>query len=301
MGLATPIDRMDAIGSLEASVYNRVQAVCNFVNAEIARLRHQTIAIGIACIIGAAVLWYVTGSGHVALVVAAGAFALCVVRARAELTSSFSNIAAKRIVNAIAQQLAYRSQSSLSREQFNSLDLFAGKCAKFSSHDEITGRVRGVRYSVHQVQARRGDRSMMFDGAIIRIEYPANFPGHTVVVPDHDGQLLGAMNGGSRRKKDLVMVKNPSFERLFSVYSTDYYEARRLLTPELMKLVIEGKAALGADMRLCFVHRSLFVAVAEPAAPYHATLFAQPLTPPVALGKLVHLIAFAERIAAQQS
>jgi Protein of unknown function (DUF3137) len=98
-------------------------------------------------------------------------------------------------------------------------------------------------------------------------------------------------------KKDLVMLKNPAFERKFSVYATDYYEARRLVTPTVMECVMEAAATFRTDLRLAFVQKSLFVAVAGDALRAEAALFGAPLTPQAAVGRLLVLVAFAERLA----
>ncbi len=303
MGLAASVSRTgrrDAVSSLETSMLAKVQPVCNFVNAEAARLRHQTIAIGTFALGGLLLCLFMgIGDPRIPLVVSAGVFAVCFLRARAEFASSYTNIAAKRIVSALGRGLAYRSASSLTRQQFVAMDLFSGVGERWNSRDEIGGRMRGVKYSLHQVHAAGLDRkSVAFGGVVIKIDFDDPFPGHIVVIPDHDGQLPGS-NGtaGSRVKKDLVMLKNPAFERKFSVYATDYYEARRLVTPSVMECVMEAAATFRTDLRLAFVQKSLFVAVAGDALRAEAALFGSPLTPHAAVGRLLVLVAFAERLA----
>lgn len=308
MGFVASAGRMrtDTIGSLETSALARVQAACNFVNAEAARLRNQTIAIGVVCVAAAFLLWIVTGFGdpRVVLVAAAGISVLAFVRARAELTSTYTNIAAKRIIAGLGKQLTYNPRSSLTRQQFLAMDLFTEQCERWNSRDEIVGRTRAAKYSLHQVRAAGRDRkAAFFDGVIIKIDFTEGFPGHTVILPDRDGLLLGAPNSAAatRRRKDLVMLKNPAFEQLFDVYSTDYYEARQLVTPRFMEIVMEAQARLDTELRLCFVQKSLFVAVARCAIRFEATLRAAPLTPQAAVGKLVHLVSLADRLAETRS
>jgi len=302
---------MDALSSLEASVLNKVQTACNYVNAEVVRLRHQTIAIAAVCAAGAMLLWFVTGFGdaRIALVVAAGVVSFAFVRARNELASSYKNIAAKRIVAGLGKELKYNHTSSLTRQQFIAMDLFADRCERWSSRDEIAGRTRGVRYSLHRARASAKDRrAPFFEGVIIKIDFGDNFPGHTVILPDSDGRALtgggnGSNGAASRRKKDLVMLKNPAFERLFDVYSTDYYEARQLVTPKFMEVVIDAQTRLATELRLCFVQKSLFIAVAGggDSLRFDASLFAEPLTPQAAVGNLMQLVSIAERLAELRS
>ena len=294
----------DVGSNLETSALAKVQAACNFVNAEVSRLRHQTIAIAVIAGIGAILLWIFTGAGNprVPLVLASGIAVFFFVRARTELASSYRSIAAKRIVAGLGKELTYRPGSSLTRQHFIALDLFAERCGRWTSSDEIGGRVRGVKYSLHRARAGGGDRKApFFDGVVIKVDFSDAFPAHTVIVPDHNGQLLGghASNGaaGSRRKKDLVMLKNPEFERVFSVYSSDYYETRKLLTPEFMQIVLAAQANLDTELRLCFLQKSLYATVAVGAPRFKPTLFADPLTPQAAVGTLVPLVSLAQRLA----
>jgi hypothetical protein len=293
--------RTDAFSVIEASTFAKVQAACNFVNAEVARLRHRTIAIWVGCALGALLLWIGTGllDPRIALVLVAGACIVAFVRAREELIASYRGIAAKRIVAGVGSHLKYNATSTLTRQHFDAMDLFPERCDRWVSRDEIAARTRGAKYSLHQVRAvGKNGKAAFFDGVVIRIDFDEGFPGHTVILPDRDGRTLGTANGtaSARRKKDLVMVKNPAFEQVFAVYSTDYYEARQLVTPKFMEVVLDARARLGTELRLCFLNKSLFIAVAGHGLRFGATLFAPPLTPQAAIGKLVLLVAIAERL-----
>lgn len=297
--------RTDALSTLEASVLTRVQSACNFANAEAARLRHQTIAIWAMCLAGLLILWVVTGFGdaHIALVVAAGVGVMALVRARAELASSVEKIATKRIIAGLSGQLSYKPTSSLTREQFVATDLFTDRCGRWTSRHEIAGKARGTRYSLHQVRANGKDRrNPIFDGVILKLDLSDGFPGHTVIVPARGGEPPAAPGNSAapRRKKDFVMVKNPQFERLFDVYSTDYYEAKKLVTDRFMDVVMDAQSRLG-ELRMCFARKSLFVAIAGQALRFEATLFADPLTPQTAVGPLLPLVALAHRLADTRS
>lgn len=285
--------------ALDASVISRVKPVCDFVNAEAARLRNQSIAIGAASAVGAVVLPLITGIGdpRIPLVLASGIVIFTIVKSRAEFTSSCARLAVKRIIAALSKQLAYKPASSLTQQQFVAMDLFPGRVERFRSRDEIAGRVGGTRYTLHHVHAAGAERgATIFDGVVVKIEFGEPFPGHTVVIPDASA-ADAPIGPGSRVKKDLVFLKNPVFERSFSVYASDYYDARRLVTPQLMDVIMEGATAIDADVRLAFVQRSLFVAVPGDALKVDTGIFAAPLTPQSAIGRLLHILGFSERLA----
>jgi hypothetical protein len=160
--------------------------------------------------------------------------------------------------------------------------------------------VPGAKYSLHRVRASAGERGApLFDGVVVKLDFEETFPAHTIIVPDQSGQLVigstAPRTSGGGRKKDLVMMKNPVFERSFSVYSTDYYEARKLITPFFMQIVMDAHARLRTEMRLCFLQRSLYVTIAGDALQFTPTLFGDRLTPQRAIG-VAQLVAFAQRL-----
>lgn len=285
--------------ALDASVISRVRPVCEFVNAEASRLRNHVIAIGAISAVGAVMLPLITGIGdpRIPLVLAAGAVAYTFVKARAEFTRNCAKVAIKRIIAALGKELTYKPSSGLTQQQFVAMDLFPRRVERFRSRDEIAGRADGVKYSVHHVLASAAERgTAIFDGVIVKIEFSEPFPGHTVVIPDTSSED-GAIGPGTRVKKDLVFLKNPVFEERFSVYASDYYDARRLLTPKLMEVIMQSATTITAGVRLAFVQRSLFVAVPGEALKVDTGLFAAELTPKDAVGRLIHILGFAERLA----
>jgi hypothetical protein len=204
------------------------------------------------------------------------------------------------------------------------MDLFKESCHRWKSEDEVSGKKNEVKYSLHEAQAFRKERSnsrsfgwapslqilamgmnaagrnqaVIFKGLVVKLDFNKNFAGHTVIIPDSESQILGGLFGESRsrRKKDLVMMENPDFENVFSVYSTNDQEARYLITPKLMELVLEAQALLGAELRLCFSENSLFVTVPQGKDRFEVALFGGPITPETALGDLVDVVNLAERL-----
>jgi hypothetical protein len=185
------------------------------------------------------------------------------------------------------------------------MDLFATRTDRFRSEDEVSGKKNAVGYSLHEIEAARreqhGRQSSMvvfFRGIIVRLDFNKNFAGHTVVVPQREGQILGGLFGESetRRSKQIVRLENVDFEKQFTVYSTNDQEARYLITPKLMELVMEAQALLGTELRLCFRENSLFVTVPQDKDRFEVQLFGEAVTPENALGDLVDVVNLAERL-----
>ncbi|MGH7679605.1 MAG: DUF3137 domain-containing protein [Gemmatimonadaceae bacterium] len=286
-----------AASVLDASTRARVQRVCDFVNAEVARCRLKLIAVGAASLVGMVLLPVVTKivDARIALVIVAGIGAFWFVRVRRELAATYRSIATKRLVAATNKALEYRPVSSLKRDQFVSLDLFPVPSGGWQGVHDIRGRAGNATFSLHAVHARGGDRAKdVFRGAIIRVEFPGSFPGHTVVFPERHGPGGG---GSSHAKRDLVFVRNPEFEHMFSAYSTEYMPAKQLFTAGFTQLIMAATETFGPDLRLAFVGRSLYVAVPNVTLLPDVTLLSGPLIPDDAAGTMVRLAAFGGALA----
>jgi len=321
------------VSSLDAPTRAKVQAGCNFVNAEVARLRQRVTIIGIIAVGLAFIAWMLLGFGD-PRVPAAGALLVIsffVHRARKELAGSYKSIVVRRLVAALGKGLSYKPTSSLTREQFEAMDLFKESANTWKSEDEVSGRKNQVTYSLHEVLAKRRERSnrsrsgigsavwlvslgvdwyrggkadvtdrseIIFRGLVVKLDFNKNFFGHTVIVPEREGKLFGGLFGdaATRKRKEIVRLENADFEHQFTVYSTNDQEARYLITPKLMELVMEAQALLGGPLRLCFSQNSLFVAVPQDKDRFEVGLFASAVTPESALGDLVEVVNLAERL-----
>jgi hypothetical protein len=313
------------ISSLDASTLAKVQAGCNYVNAEVGRLRKRVTTVAIVCAGGAIVAWILLGGGDPRLPfgLALAIWFFVYNKAQKELKGGYKGIVVRRIVASLGRGLAYKPTSTLTVQHFTSMDLFKESASTWNSEDEVSGRKNQVAYALHEVRAGRRDNSshrrlmwmpslflfaamragkqdqhIFFKGLIVKLDFNKNFAGHTIIIPDREGQILGGLFGESesRRKKALVKMENVDFENMFSVYSTDDQEARYLITPKLMELVMETQALLGTEVRLCFKENSLFVTVPQDKDRFEVNMFGGVVTPETALGDLVEVVNLAERL-----
>ncbi|HEU4996532.1 MAG TPA: DUF3137 domain-containing protein [Gemmatimonadaceae bacterium] len=325
-----------SIGTLDAATRAKVQAGCNFVNAEVARLRKRITIIGVVCAVGGIALWVFMGQvpgmegitfetdPRFPMALAFLVFTFFANQARKELATSYKGIVVKRIVASLGRGLTYSPTSTLTKQQFEAMDLFKESAQRWKSEDEVSGKKEAVAYSLHEVLAARGQRSrrrfmygnsvsllimglkaagkndeeIIFKGLIVKLDFNKTFGGHTVVVPNRESKILGGLFGEAetRKRKAIVRLENPDFENMFSVYSTDDQEARYLITPKLMELVMEAQALLGAELRICFSQNSLFVTVPQDRDRFEVSLLGAPVTPQTAIGDLLAVVDLAERL-----
>lgn len=282
-----------------------MQIACDIVNKEIAEQWRNIAFAAIAIAIVAIPLALAHPDQLRAITYGAVILAsLFVGHARHEVTKTYKGLVVHRVVKALGAGLTYKPESSLTERAFLAMELFADTPTSFTSEDEIGGRKDNVSYSIHEVRAtrRQGKHTVtVFHGLMIRLDFNKNFRGKTSVVPNGEavstGSLLGrVLSIAGRQSKNAVRLENPEFERMFDVYSTDDQEARYLLTPKLMELVLAANAVQSeGQLRLAFVENSLYVAIPMRCDYFEAKLTGT-VTPESAIGDLAQVVAFAERL-----
>jgi hypothetical protein len=290
---------------LDPAARARVQVACNVVNEEIGQQRQNIVfvAIGIAIVAIPLFAAYPDQRRNIAY---AALFAILgmVGYARRQVAQTYKRLVVGRVVKALGNGLTYRPESSFDAKRFRALDVFADNATSFTSEDEIGGRKANVSYSIHEVRAtrRQGKQTVtVFHGLMIRLDFNKNFRGQTTVVPNGvspagHSLLGGLLDIGGSPRKEKVNLENPDFENIFDVYSTNDQEARYLLTPKLMELVLAANAANSdGQLRLSFLDNSLYVAVPSRGNHLEASL-SETVTPDSAIGDLAEVIAFAERL-----
>lgn len=112
------------------------------------------------------------------------------------------------------------------------------------------------RYFVRPIFGARVESTMHgFRGMFGCCRMGRRLRGHVVLVPDHLegrlGYLAQAIQGLRHRYgAGLVCMEDPEFERLFVVYADDEVEARRVLTPAVMRGATALRRRFGRDLML---------------------------------------------------
>jgi hypothetical protein len=298
------------VSQLDKATLMKLQAGCNFINAEVEKARRRVIMVSVICaILGLGGYSYLWNRGQTdprfPLGAAATVAILHGVNERRKLTKTYKGIVVRRVVAALGHGLTYSPESKLTKQDFLDMDLFEKRAERLEAEDEICGRKNVVTYSLQEAKATRTEGSgkrrrtvVIFRGLVVRLDFNKHFKGHTVVVPDRESKILGGLFGESesRRRKDIVRLENIDFERLFSVYSSDQQEARYLLTPKLMELVLRAQSTLGGEFRLSFHDNSVFLTIPENEDRFDIGLFSPKITPEVAAGDLAEVVFLAEQL-----
>jgi Protein of unknown function (DUF3137) len=110
----------------------------------------------------------------------------------------------------------------------------------------------------HSDSKGRTHYSTVFRGQLIRMHFPRDFLGVTVV--RRDMGVFNVFGGQSGLKK--VGLEDPKFEKAFEVWGNDQVEARYLLHPAFMQRLLDLETRLkGERLRCAFEGGDLLVAV----------------------------------------
>lgn len=109
----------------------------------------------------------------------------------------------------------------------------------------------------------------IFRGLFISADFHKHFHGITLVLPDTEQSWLGGLGQWlqsisaklGNQPGELVKMEDPEFERLFKVFSTDQVEARYILTPNMIRRIVEFRNRTQSQVRLSFIASRVFVAI----------------------------------------
>ncbi|MGQ9603305.1 MAG: DUF3137 domain-containing protein [bacterium] len=205
-----------------------------------------------------------------------------------EYVRDFKKSVIERIIRFISADLTYWQNGCISRIQFNSSRIFTSYPDRIRGDDLVEGRIGSTKITFSEVHAerksetidrygrRRRRYSTIFRGLFFIADFNKHFVGKVVVLPDTAEKLLGgfgqAIQSLNISRGELIKMDDPEFEKQFVVYADDQIEARYVLSPSLMKRIIDFKAKIGRPVFLSFVGSEVFVAI-----PYSHEL----LEPPV--------------------
>lgn len=296
------------ISQLDTATLAKLQAGCNFINAEVSRVRGRIMIVAaVVAVLGVIVygMMWNNGARDPRFVIGA-ALALIIGFAAWEhrkLSKTYKQIVVRRVVSALGQGLTYSPDSRFTKQDFLAMDLFNLRVEQWRAEDEVGGRRNAVTYSILEAKATRTEGSgknrrtiTIFKGVIVRLDFNKHFHGHTIVVPNSESQILGGLFGesSSRRSKELCRMENVEFEDAYSVYSTDQQEARYILTPKLMDLIMRARQRLNDGLRVSFHDNSVFVTLPDGGDRFELKLFGAKITPESTVGELCQVVQLAE-------
>lgn len=191
------------------------------------------------------------------------------------------------IVKFIGPELEYFPCNGVSESEFAAARLFPSRVDRYHSEDLVAGRIGATRLRFAEVHAeekiQRGKNTTwqtIFRGTLMIADFNKNFSGVTVVLPDQAEKLLGGWLGHLVQQYNftapgqLVELEDPEFEERFVVYSADQVEARYLLTPALLRRMLELRERYREGVCFSFIGGAIYIAIRNSRDRFEPTLLA---------------------------
>lgn len=189
--------------------------------------------------------------------------------------AEFKDSVIRELAALIDPTLDYFPECHIGENDYRESDIFRNRIDRYHGGDLIEGAFGATRFrfselihqETHETWDMKGRKQMrwvtVFKGIFFIADFNKHFHGKTYVVPNAGdlfqdiGKLLQKWSG----RGDIVKLDNPEFEKWFTVYGTDQVEARYILSPSLMELLLNFRRKAAAAVHISFIHSKLFVAL----------------------------------------
>ena len=180
----------------------------------------------------------------------------------------------KPIVEAQFPDIIYEDQHHISEQMFNASNLFSNP-DRFNGEDLFSGKLDATTFSFSEVHAEEKHTRRDKDGNT-KTSYTTIFRG-IFLIADFNKEIQSETYvysfGGkwfSRFKR--VKLENVTFEDRFNVYSNSQIEARYILTPKMMRRIIDLEDRFGENLYLSFRGHNVYVAISESNDMFEASI-----------------------------
>lgn len=199
----------------------------------------------------------------------------------AQFNSRFKHEVITRLVAQVNPTLTYQPTMGIEQPVFQASRLFHTDIDRYGKEDLVEGTIGATHVRFSEVHAEYktettdsdGDSKTtwhtIFRGIYVVADFNKYFQGHTIIMPGAGAGLAGAIGGVFERMGNAVnfgplqpvALEDPEFEACFNVRSTDQVEARYILSPALMRRLIDFQATHGNTVRLAFLGNTLHIAL----------------------------------------
>lgn len=205
------------------------------------------------------------------------------------------------IIRFVDPDLRYSPDRGIGEHEFKRSGLFRTRIDRYHSEDLVSGTLGKTAIRFSEVKAEYRTQSgkqthwhTIFEGMFFIGDFNKHFRGRTLVLPDTAELLLGSFGQwlqsvGAGSKGELVKLEDPEFEENFVVYSSDQIEARYILSPALMRRLIDFAGQAGRDVHVGFVDSNVIVAISLRRDLFEPPVFGSVIRPGLAREYLGHV------------
>jgi len=186
-----------------------------------------------------------------------------------------------KVVGFFDPSLTYEATGAVSSGHFVNSQMFNRRPDRYSGEDRVHGVMGKTRINFSEVHAEykqvtydsKGRRTeswhTIFKGLFFVGDFNKEIKGTTVVHPDVAERLLGRVGKMLQSfstvlgSSELIKLEDPEFEKYFVVYGDDQVEARYILTPNLMRRILEFRKVTGHGLHLSFRGQNVYVGISS--------------------------------------
>jgi hypothetical protein len=204
-------------------------------------------------------------------------------------TQRFKTEVLSRMARFLDPSLEYRMDGTIDQTTYMASKIFPHKPDRYKGEDLVEGKIGATAIRFCELHSeykttRRDSKGnthtewhTIFQGLFFLGDFNKNFSGSTVVLPDSAEALFGKfgqwLQSFSFGRDQLIKMDDPEFEKLFVVYGTDQVESRYILSPALMRRIVEFKTKKQKPIYLSFVGSSIFVALSDTRPLFEPKIF----------------------------
>ncbi len=163
----------------------------------------------------------------------------------------YKKLVVPALLNELDPGLSYNPSGYIPREEFRRSKIFSQSADSYSGEDLVSGSYKGipVRFCELKVQEKHSDGKhtsyqTFFSGVFMVADFNKDFKCRHWVLSDTAEAAFGQVVGNFFQKLCLpgrghmTRMEDPAFEKKFVVYTEDDVEARYILTPKLMRTML---------------------------------------------------------------
>lgn len=188
---------------------------------------------------------------------------------------NFKNKIIQKITAFVDESLVYSPEGFVSQEEFTNSGIFQKYCNRYNGEDHFKGTLGKTAIEFSEIVAkeitssgtgsnRKEHQKIIFKGVFFVADFNKKFTGHTIVLPDTAERMLGKFGQSLQSmssRGELIKLEDPEFEKEFCVYADDQVEARYILSPSLMKRIVDFKQKWNTKVYLSFRDSKVYIAI----------------------------------------
>ena len=198
-------------------------------------------------------------------------------RIMSDVDSPYKKLMIPALLKEIGPGLSYDQDGYIPEEDFLRPKINVVLMDYYGGEDMVKGSYKGIQVRFSEVMAARkystGDNThqeMTYYGIFMIADFNRKFKHSHWVLPDNSKAKFGNAIGGFIQEHQhstyghMIRMEDPAFEKSFAVFTEDEEEARRILTPELMRSMMESSRIFyrkKPQMGFAFMDSNVYVSI----------------------------------------